>query len=52
MQIQLSLETVNQVLQVLAQLPNSSMTFGLMMSIKETADQQYKESQEAQDGGL
>lgn len=52
MNIQLPIETVNLVLQTLAQLPNSSMTFGLMMSIKETAEQQYKESQEAQDGGL
>lgn len=45
MEIKLSLETVNQIISVLAQLPNSSGTFGLMMQIKETAEQQYKSQQ-------
>jgi hypothetical protein len=45
-QISLQLETINQVIYVLSQLPNSSGTFGLMMNIKETAEAQVKEQQE------
>lgn len=38
--IQLTVNQINQILSVLAQLPNSSMTYSLMTEIKETAEQQ------------
>jgi hypothetical protein len=47
MQIVLSVEVVQQVLHVLNQLPNSSGTFPLMAQIAETANQQIKEQEAA-----
>lgn len=41
--LKLTVEKVNALLQVLAQLPNSSGTYPLLLEIKEQAESQLKE---------